>query len=159
MVVAQEIIEWQQPSSPKAVRKNPRPTRNKKRFAKGKAILVLACIVGFAGIVGVETIQLTVVQGDKVRSLEKEISTIEAQNDLLQMEADKLRAVPRIESVAISMGMVKPAGTVYVANLPAVNDQKGASTTQVATQPTNAKPTALNQLSQIFTSFFASTQR
>ena len=160
MVVAQEEIEWQEPLNRKSRERNPRPVRRRNRFAKGKSILVLAFIVGVTGAVGATTIQLTVVQGAQVRTLEKEISTIKAQKNLLQMEADKLRAVGRIESAALAMGMEKPAGTVYVAGaLPSINNQRVAPSTQAATQPTQGKPTALQQFSQIFTSFFASTQR
>jgi len=158
--VAQEKMEWQQPLKQKFEERKTRSTRRGKRFAKGKSILVLAFIVGITGSIGAETIQLTVVQGAQVRAAQKEISTIKAQNDLLQVEADKLRAVSRIESVAKSMGMVKPAGVVYVTGaVPMAKNQKGAPSTQVATPIAEAKPTMLHQFSQIFTSFFASTQR
>lgn len=160
MVVAQEKIEWQEPLKQTSRERNPRPARKGKRFAKGKSILVLAFIVGLTGSIGAATIQLTVVQGAEVRTLEKEIFTIKVQKDLLQMEADKLRSVVRIENAAIAMGMGKPTGTVYVAGaVPSVNNPRVAPLTQAATQPTEVKPTALQQFSQLFTSFFASTQR
>lgn len=160
MVVAQEKIEWQEPLKQKSRERNPRPARKGKKFAKGKSILVLAFVVGLTGAIGATTIQLTVVQGAEVRTLEKEISTIKAQKDLLQMEADKLRAVGRIEREALAMGMEKPAGIVYVAGaVPSIKNQKVAPLTQAATQPNEGRSTALKQFSQIFTSFFASTQR
>jgi cell division protein FtsL len=160
LVVAQEKIEWQQPLKQESKGRRPRPTKKGKQFAKWKSILVLAFIVGMTSAIGAETIHLTVVQGAQVRAAEKEISTIKAQNDLLQMEADKLRAMGRIESVAISMGMEKPAGVVYVTGaVPAVKNQKEAPITQVATQTIEAEPTILHQFSQMFTSYFASTQR
>ena len=160
MVVAQEKTMWQEQLKQKSGERNSRTTKKRKRYAKGKSILVLVFIVGLTGAIGAETIQLTVVQGAQVRALEKEISAIKAQKDLLQMQADKLRAVSRIESVALSMGMEKPAGVVYMAGVvPAAENKKGTPSTQAATQPTEAKPTALHQFSQRFTSFFASTQR
>ena len=160
MVVAQEKMEWQQPLKQKSEQRKPQLKRRRKRFAKGKSILLLAFIVGVTGAIGAETIQLTVVQGAQVRAAQKEISTIKAQNDLLKVEADKLRSVSRLESAAIAMGMVKPAGVVYVTGaVPTAKNQKGAPSAQVATQTTEAKPTMLHQFSQIFTSFFASTQR
>ncbi|MFZ3131781.1 MAG: septum formation initiator [Desulfosporosinus sp.] len=160
MVVAQEKIEWQEPLKRKSRERNPRPAGKGGRFAKGKSILGLALIVGLTASIGAATIQLTVVQGAEVRNLEKEISALKVRNNLLQMEADKLRAVGRIESAALAMGMEKPAGTVYVAgSLPSPNNQKVAPSTLAAAQSTEGKPTALKQLSQIFTSFFASTQR
>ena len=160
MVVAQEKVEWQEPLKQKYRERNPRPVRKTGHYAKGKSILVLAFIVGLTGAIGAATIQLTVVQGAEVRTLEKEISTIKARKDLLQMEADKLRAPSRIESAALAMGMEKPTGTVYVAGaVPSVNNQKVAPSTQATTQTAEVKPTVLKQFSQIFTSFFASTQR
>lgn len=160
MVVAQEKIDWQESLTQNPVVEVPRATKRRKRYAKGKSILILAFVVGLTSAIGVETIQLTVVKGAQVRSLEKDIAAIKAQNDLLQVEADKLRAVSRIESVALSMGMERPTGIVYVAGtVPAVKNQKGTPSTPAATQTSEAKPTALHQFSQLFTSFFASTQR
>lgn len=160
MVVAQEKNDFQESLTQSPRAGTSRSAKKRKRFAKGKSILVLAFIVGITGAIGVETIQLTVVKGAQVRSLEKDVAAIKAQNDLLQMQVDKLRAVSRIESVALSMGMEKPAGIVYVAGtVPAVKNQKGTPSTPAATQTNKAKPTALHQFSQLFTSFFASTQR
>ncbi len=166
MVVAQETLDWQETAewqdtlTQTYAERSLRSPRKRKGYHKIKSIVALACIVGLTGAIGAETIQLTVVKGAQVRNLEKEISAIKMQNDLLQMESDKLRAVGRIESVALSMGMEKPTGKVYMAGaVPAVKNQKGAPTTQAVNQPTEAKPTKLQQFSQIFTSFFASTQR
>jgi cell division protein FtsL len=160
LVVAQEKIEWQEPLREESHERNPRPRRKGKRFAKVKSILVLVLIVGMTGAIGATTIHLTVVEGAEVRNLEKELSTIKSRKDLLQMEADKLRSVSRIEREALAMGMEKPAGIVYVAGaVSSVNDQTVAPSTQAATQPNAGKSKALQQFSQIFTSFFASTQR
>lgn len=165
MVVAQEKVEWQESLDQTPGKKIYRQAKRRKRYSKGKSIILLAFIVGVTGAFGAETIQLTVVKGAQVRSLEQDISKIQEQRDLLQLEVDKLRSVSRIESAALSMGMEKPTGTVYMAGaLPALNKQKGAPSAQAATKPAEsklaeAKPTALHQISQIFTSFFATTQR
>lgn len=160
MVVAQETIVWQEPLTETHAERNPRSTKNGKGYSKIKSILTLALIVGITGAIGVETIHLTVVKGEQVRILEKEITTIKMKNDLLQLEADKLRAVGRIESAALSMGMEKPTGKVYMSGVvPGVKSQTGAPATEVVHQPTEVQPTALQQFSQIFTGFFASTQR
>lgn len=160
MVVAQEKTEWQRPLKQRSVEKKPQLKKRRKRFGKGKSIIILFFIVGMTGAIGAETIQLTVVQGAQVRAAEKEISAIKAQNDLLQVEADKLRAVSRIESAAKSMGMEKPAGVVYVTGaVSGVKNQMGAPSAKVGTQVAEAKPTLVHQFSKIFTSFFASTQR
>lgn len=160
MVVAQEKIEWQQSLIQKSAERTLRTTRRKKKFAKGKSILLLALFVGITGSIGAETIQLTVVKGAQIHTLTKDITNLKSQNDLLQLEADKLRSVSRIESAAKSMGMEKPAGTVYVTGeLPAVTNQTETPPTQVAAQDTKPKPSMLQKFSQMFTSFFASTQR
>ncbi len=158
MVVAQEKMEWQQPLPQKSPRRNPQPAKKISKFAKGKSIIALTCIVGLTGAIGAVTIQLTVVQGAEVRNLEKEISTIKMHNDLLQMEVDKLRAVGRIESEALAMGMEKPAGTIYVAGaVPSINNQKAVPPAQAATSSTEVKPSALQQFSKIFSSLFSTT--
>jgi len=160
MVVAQETVEWREALTQTHAEINPQPVRKGKGYSKIKSIMVLTLIVGLTGAIGAETIHLTVVQGAQIRSLENEISAIKTRNDLLQMEADKLRSVGRIESVALSMGMEKPTGKVYMAGVvPAAKNEKGAPLTQAETRASEAKPSALKQFSQKFTSFFASTQR
>lgn len=160
MVVAQEKIEWQQSLTQNSDEVISRPKRNRKKNAKGKSILILLLIVGTTAAIGAETIQLTVVKGAQISSIQKEIADLKVKNDLLQVEADKLRSVSRIETAALAMGMEKPAGTVYVTGVvPAAKNQNGAPPTQVASQTTESKPTKLHQFSQLFTSFFASTQR
>jgi hypothetical protein len=107
-----------------------------------------------------ETINLTVVKGAQVRAMQKDITALKANNNLLQVQVDKLRSVSRIENTAIAMGMEKPAGTVYVAGtLPVAKNQTGAEPTQAASQQVAEEPSALKEISQMFTSFFASTQR
>jgi len=159
LVVAQENIEWQQaaeyaPQVPRILHRNSQQRQNYK-----KSILVLALFVGMAAFIFGETINLMVVKGAEIRSLEKEISTIAANNALLQVEVDELQSVGRIESAALAMGMEKPTGTVYVAgDLPAVKNQTGAPT-QTPAPPAEGDTSKIQKISQIFTSFFASTQR
>lgn len=170
MVVAQENLDYLQ-ESPEQASANKQKARKARAQQKArvrlrlKSLLALFLFVGAAAGVCAETIQLTVVKGAEIRALEKEISGLKAQNDVLQVQVDKLRSVGRIESAALAMGMEKPAGTVYVAGaLPAVKNSTGASAPPAA-QVSEAKgqeaskPSALKKLSQIFTSFFASTQR
>lgn len=160
MVVAQETVEWQEALTQTRTKRKSQPVRKGKGYSKIKSIMALAVIVGLTGAIGAETIHLTVVKGAQIRSLENEISAIKTRNDLLQMEADKLRSVGRIESEALSMGMEKPTGKVYMAGMmPAAKKQEGAPLTQAIAQTSEAKPSALQQFSQKFTSFFASTQR
>lgn len=159
MVVAQEKIEWQQPleSSP---RQSKRPVRRKKANSHWKSVLILGLMVTVAAALTVETINLTVVKGAQIRSMQQDITALKANNNLLQVQVDKLRSVSRIESAAIAMGMAKPAGTVYVAGtLPVANDQTGVVSTPTAPHQVAEEPSTLKQISQKFTSFFASTQR
>ncbi|CAA7602895.1 Hypothetical protein DEACI_3718 [Acididesulfobacillus acetoxydans] len=140
--------------------RNPRRLRLQRR-----SVLALTLAVGIFGAICADTIQLTVVKGAEIRSLEKDISTAKAQNDLLQVQVDKLRSVGRIESAALAMGMVQPSGTVYVAgNLPAVKQSSQAAAPKVAGPKAGSAQeapiqSALHQLAQIFTGLFASTQR
>lgn len=164
MVVAQEKLEWQQPLD-ELPRPKKQPVRRKKAHSHWKSVLVLGVIFAMAAGLAVETINLTVVKGAQIRAMEKEITALTAGNHLLQAQADKLRSVSRIESEAIAMGMEKPSGTVYVAGaLPAADSQSGTVPTQTAMQPASEQPSTeqtsiFKQISQKFTSFFASTQR
>ena len=89
MVVAQETLDWQETAewqdtlTQTYAEKSLRSPRKRKGYHKIKSIVALACIVGLTGAIGAETIQLTVVRGAQVRNLEKEISAIKMQNDLL----------------------------------------------------------------------------
>ncbi|WP_088187689.1 septum formation initiator [Desulfosporosinus sp. FKA] len=162
MVVAQEKMMYQEPIDLRSDGQSQRIIKKRKRSSHhGRSILMLAFVVGLTGAVGVETIQLTVVKGAQIRALQTDISSLKEQKDLLQLEADKLRSVSRIESVALSMGMEKPAGTVYMAGtISAVKNQTGTTPPKVTNpQTAEAKPTPLHQFSKLFTSFFASTQR
>jgi hypothetical protein len=157
-------MEWQQPLN-ELPRSKKRPVRRKKAHSHWKSVLVLGLTFTMAAGLAVETINLTVVEGARIRAMEKEITSLEAGNNLLQVQVDKLRSVSRIESEALAMGMEKPAGTVYVAGtLPAAKSQTGTVPTQTASQPaleqpSTEQPSILKQISQKFTSFFASTQR
>lgn len=159
MVLAQEKIEWQQPTEEKP-RQSKKHIHRKKPRSHWKSVLVLGLAVTVAAAFAAETINLTVVKGAQIRAIQKEITTLEANNNLLQAQVDKLRSVTRIESVGISMGMQKPAGTVYVAGtLPVANNQTDAEPTQTVPQQVAEEPSTLKQISEKFTSFFASTQR
>lgn len=164
MVVAQEKLEWQQPLE-ELPRPKKQPVRRKKAHSRWKGVLILGVTFAMAAVLAVETINLTVVKGAQIRAMEKEVTALVAGNHLLQVQSDKLRSVSRIESEALAMGMEKPAGTVYVAGtLPVAKSQSGTVPTQTAMQPATEHSSKehnsiLKQISQKFTSFFASTQR
>ena len=160
MVLAQEKVEWQQPTET-SPRRRGLPGKRKNQHVQTKSIILLLLTVAIAGSIGVETLNLTVVKGAEVRDLEKKIAASKAKNDLLQVQVDQLRSVGRIETAALAMGMEKPTGTVYISgNISAVNQQMGVpASKQVATPAPKTKNSVVKQLSQIITSFFASTQR
>ncbi|MGE4271369.1 MAG: septum formation initiator [Desulfitobacterium sp.] len=159
MVVAQEKIEWEQPIE-ESPRKAKRPVRRQRPRSHWKSILILSLVVTLATVFAVETINLTVVKGAQIRGMQREITALEANNDLLEAQVDKLRSVSRIESAALAMGMEKPAGTVYVAGtLPVAKTEKGVQSAPAVQEEVVQEPSAIEQISQKFTSFFASTQR
>lgn len=159
MVVAQEKLEWQQPLE-ELPRPKKQPVPRRKSYSHLKSILVLGLTVSVAAALAVETIDLTVVKGAQIRAMQKDVIALKSNNNLLQVQTDKLRSVSRIESEALAMGMEKPTGTVYVAgNLPVAKSQTGTVPTQLAAQPVTEQSSVLKQISQKFTSFFASTQR
>lgn len=162
MIVAQEKLEWQQPLD-ELPRSPQKMIRRKKAHSRWKSILALGLTFSMAAVLAVQTINITVVKGAQIRAMEKEITELEANNNLLQVQVDKLRSVSRIESEALAMGMQKPTGTVYVAGTMPIKSQTGAVPTQTASQTASQtateEPSFLKQISQKFTSFFASTQR
>jgi cell division protein FtsL len=119
-------------------------------------------VIGLFGFIGAKTIHTTIVKGAEVRSLEKDLQTLKAENDMLQVEVDQLASVSRIEKAALAMGMEKPEGTIYVASR-VIEPEKETGVKQA--QKTAAVPaqdeanSVLDNVLKIFTSFFASTQR
>lgn len=161
MVVAQEKMELElERPMPRNPRTQKRPARHPRQKGNAKGILMVILMAGVMGAVGVASVQITVVQDDQVKALQKEVSDLKQGNDLLQVQADKLRSVSRIEQEALAMGMEKPSGTVYVAgNLNPVQSETGDTQSKAAAQPAEKKPSALQQIAQLFTNFFALVQK
>ncbi len=161
MVVAQEKLELElERSIPESPRSKRRVASRPKQQGKFKGILMVLLLSGVMGAVGVASVHITVVQNDQVKALQKEIRDIKQNNDLLQVEVDKLRSVSRIEKEATAMGMVKPSGTVYVAgNLSPVQNETGDAQSQAASQPAEKKASPFQEIAQFFSNFFALAQR
>jgi cell division protein FtsL len=157
LVLAQKKNEWQQPKQPKR-----KPAKRINRHTRLKSVLFLVLIVAVAGCIGAETLNLTVVKAAEIRQLEKDITALEANNDLLQVKIDQLRSIGHIESSALAMGMEKPQGTVYVSGNISVADTTAAkeemgvpASGQEATPGTDKKNSLFEQFSQIIADFFA----
>jgi hypothetical protein len=146
---------------PKQVERKPaKSSRQYNRQARLRSLAILVVIVAIAGAIGVETLNLTVVKAAEIRALEKYITTVKTNNDLLQVKVDQLRSIGHIESSALAMGMEKPEGTVYISqNIAAFSKQTDTSAGQkeVASQPENNNSIS-TQLSRLITGFFASNQ-
>lgn len=127
-----------------------------------KSFVIMLVIIGMFGLIGAKTIHITVVKGAEIRALEKELTALNMENGLLQVEVDKLRSVGRIEQAALAMGMEKPEGTIYMAsNIIQPEKELGVEKNQMTAQaPGDTNATSVfDNVFRIFTSFFASTQR
>jgi cell division protein FtsL len=137
-----------------------KPAHRANRQARLRSLLILVVIVAVTGAIGVETLNLTVVKAAEVHALEKNITALKANNDLLQVKVDQLRSIGRIESSALAMGMEKPEGTVYISENIAVLDEKtdaSASQQTVASLP-EKNDSLVNQFTRIISGFFTSNQ-
>ena len=154
MALAQKKVSKQ----PKQLTRKPAHRDN--RQARLRSLLILVVIVAVTGAIGVETLNLTVVKAAEVHALEKNITAIKANNDLLQVKVDQLRSIGRIESSALAMGMEKPEGTVYISENIAVLDEKAdtsASQQTVASLP-EKNNSLVKQFTRIISGFFTSNQ-
>ncbi|MGI6450325.1 MAG: septum formation initiator family protein [Desulfitobacteriia bacterium] len=166
MLVAQRKLEYEEPYlyQEEPMVANPAPARRASQAQKArfKSLILMLTVIAIFGLIGAKTVHTTVVKGAEIRALEKELQALAIENDLLQVEVDKLRSVARIEKVALAMGMEKPEGTIYIAtNLIQPDQEVGVEQTQkTAAVPTEGKANSLfDNVFKIFTSFFASTQR
>ncbi|HWQ89783.1 MAG TPA: septum formation initiator [Desulfitobacteriaceae bacterium] len=139
-----------------------KPARRANRQARLRSLLILVAIAAVTGAIGVETLNLTVVKAAEVHALEKDITALKANNDLLQVKVDQLRSIGRIESSALAMGMEKPEGTVYISkNIAVLNEHNNASVSPqtIASLPENEKNNSIvKQFAHIITGFFTSNQ-
>lgn len=152
----------QQPNMVKPRKATPAKRVSRTQKVSVKSLAVMLIMITLFGLIGAKTVHTNVVKGAEVRALEKELQALSVENDLLQVEADKLRSVARIEKVALAMGMERPEGTIYIASsLIQPTKTVGVEQTQkTAAVPAEGKPNSIfDSVFRIFTSFFASTQR
>jgi len=143
-----------------------KPAKSKKvsqaTKVKVQSLAVMLVVILMFGVIGAKTVHTNVVKGAEIRNLERDLQVLGAENDMLQVEADKLRSVARIENAALAMGMEKPEGTIYIASR-LIQPEKAVGVEE--TQKTAAVPSegeadsVFDNVLKIFTSFFASTQR
>jgi len=150
--------------SGRAERKKATPVKkvSKAQAVQIQSLVIMLVVISIFGLIGAKTVHTNVVKGAEVRALEKELQALNVENDLLQVEVDKLRSVGRIEKVALAMGMEKPEGTIYIASslIQPTKTSGVEQTQQTAAVPVEGKANSIfDNVFRIFTSFFASTQR
>lgn len=173
MLMAQRKLQYEEPfayqyeetleaGKPKARKAAPSRKVSRAQKLRFQSLVIMLVVIGIFGVIGAKTVHTTVVKGAEIRFLEKELQALNVENDLLQVEVDKLRSVARIEKVALAMGMEKPAGTIYIASS-LIQPEKAVGveqTQKTAAVPAEGKANSLfDNVFRIFTSFFASTQR
>ncbi|NLI90786.1 MAG: septum formation initiator [Peptococcaceae bacterium] len=143
-------------------RRKTAPVKKRAQAVRVQSLAMMLVIIGLFGLIGAKTVHTNVVKGAEVRALEKELQALHVENDLLQVEVDKLRSIARIEKAALAMGMERPEGTIYIASN-VIQPQKtvGVEQTQkTAAVPDQGKANSMfDNVFKILTSFFASTQR
>ncbi|HHV64765.1 MAG TPA: septum formation initiator [Peptococcaceae bacterium] len=172
MLVAQKKLDYEEPyyydeepieaGLPKRKKTAPAKRALQAESVKLKSMAMTLAIIAMFGLIGAKTVHITVVKGAELKALEKEIQALEIENNLLQIEVDKLRSVARIEEVALAMGMEKPEGTLYIPDkfIQPEKEVGVEQTQQTAALPSEGKANSLmDSVFKIFTSFFASTQR
>ncbi|MDD2211524.1 MAG: septum formation initiator [Desulfitobacteriaceae bacterium] len=134
--MAQKKNEWQQPNYAKQNPVKRNPAKRVNSYARLKSVLSLILLVALVGFIGAEILNLTVVKAAEIHKLQKEITALEARNDLLLVKVDQLRSVGHIESTALAMGMEKPRGKVYISgNITAANEEMGVPAFQQTATP------------------------
>ncbi|UWG98428.1 septum formation initiator family protein [Dehalobacter sp. DCM] len=159
----QDDVEYRVPVR-QNVKKAAAPSKKTSQAQKYRvlALVTILGIIGMFGLIGAKTVHITVVKAAEIKALEKDLQTLGVENDLLQVEVDKLSSVSRIEKVALAMGMEKPTGTIYIASsLIQPENTAEVDTTQktAAAQVEGETKSAFGNIFSIFSSFFASTQR
>jgi cell division protein FtsL len=156
----EETVRVGLPKQKKAVR-----VKRRTQAARIQGLIMMLCIIGLFGLIGAMTVHTNVVKGAEVRTLEKELQDLNVENDLLQVQVDKLSSISRIEKVALAMGMERPEGTLYIASntiqpQKTVGVEQTQKTAAVAAAPAKGQAdSAFDNVFKILTSFFASTQR
>jgi len=157
--------EKQRSYYPKKATSSSQKTISQAQKSKLQVLFLALVFIGIFGIIGAKTIEITIVKGAELSALEKEIQALSLENDLLQVEVDKLRSVARIEEVALAMGMERPEGTIYIASdlMTTSTSEKNVGVEQnlqtAEVQAEREPDSFLDKVFKVFTSFFASTQR
>ncbi|MDR1604954.1 MAG: cell division protein FtsL [Gracilibacteraceae bacterium] len=94
--------------------------RKKKRRQASFHLSVGAVVFALFTFLAIGAICATAIHAEylnrEAEQLEKELSNLRDANDMLQIEADRLSSVERIEQAALALGMVRPANKMYVAS-------------------------------------------
>lgn len=137
---------------------SPRPRKRVRKVKKvkknHKAVYVFVVLVAFLmGIFFTARYAQVAMQGYKINQLKEHLAAIQADNQRLQMEANRLASLDRIEKIAMSdLGMVKPEGVQFVAvenvnslnNTPVEPENRAIKTAAVTNQDSKVNPVLEN---------------
>ncbi|MDA8236003.1 MAG: cell division protein FtsL [Clostridia bacterium] len=140
---------------------SPRPQKRVRRVKKvkknHKAVYVFVVLVAFLlGIFFTARYAQVAMQGYQINALKERLTALQADNQRLEIEANKLKSLNRIEKIAMAdLGMVKPEGVQFIAvedkKLDEVTEPKGEAIQNAAvTEKSQDKNTVLDSLVRIF---------
>jgi len=115
LILAKEKYDYYNQETSPGPRKRVRRVKKVRKSHKGVYIaVVLAAFL--LGIFFTARYAQVAMQGYRINQLKERLAAVQAENQRLEMEANRLMSLDRIEKIAMGeLGMVKPEGVQFVA--------------------------------------------